>query len=440
MIKPNHDAVWIVKKLRGAGFAAYLVGGCVRDMLLGKAPKDWDVATDARPDDVMRIFRKTIPVGAQFGVVIVRMRNRNYEVATFRKDCGYTDGRRPDRVVYSSAEEDARRRDFTINGLFYDPLRQRVIDYVGGRKDLDKGIVRAIGDPDERFSEDKLRLLRAVRFAARFEFRLERKTGEAIRKRPRDVLQVSPERIRQELVMVLADERPDIGVRLMDRYGLLEAVLPEVAAMKGVEQPPQFHPEGDVFEHTMIMLGLMKKKYKQRPGFVMGVLLHDVGKPVTFEVRDRIRFDRHSAEGAAMTRRIMSRLRFSDEATRTAVELVKHHLRFIDVQKMRPATLKRFLRMDDFDLHLELHRLDCIASHGDMSSYRFCKRKLDELGGDEESLRPPRLLTGNDLIEMGFEPGPEFKKILTALEDAQLEGAVRTRDEAVEWVRKHWLD
>ncbi len=435
----NKDAAMIVRRLRDHGHEAYLVGGCVRDMLMGEEPKDWDVATSARPDEVQGLFKKTMAVGAQFGVMIVRVRNKNYEVATFREEWGYEDGRHPSGVRFSSAKADAMRRDFTINGLFYDPVNDKVIDFVGGRKDLERGLVRAIGDPEERFFEDKLRMLRAVRFAARFNYSLDKDTGRAIKEHAPEICDVSAERLRDEVLCILQGERPALGVRMMDQYGLLDALLPEVAAMKGVQQPPEFHPEGDVFTHTMIMLESMRKKYKQRPEFVMAVLLHDVGKPATFKVAERIRFDNHTEVGARISRQVMRRLRFGSHVTSTVEKLVQDHLKFMNVPEMRQSTLKRLLRMDDFELHLELHRLDCKASHGNMSTYRLCRRKLRELS-DEQELRPERLITGNDLIELGLSPGPEFRRILSAVEDAQLEGGLNTKEEAIAWVKRNVTD
>ncbi len=431
------QAVRIVKRLRKHGFQAYLVGGCVRDMLMGKRPKDYDVATDARPEQVTGLFRKTLSVGAHFGVIIVRLRGRSYEVATFREEWGYSDGRRPDGVRFSTPKADAKRRDFTINGLFYDPIEDRVIDYVGGRKDLKSGIIRAIGDPEARFMEDKLRMLRAVRFSSRFGFPIEKKTGLAIIRHAPMILDVSSERIKDEITALLLDNAAE-GIREMDRYGLLDVVLPEVADMKGVLQPPEFHPEGDVYEHTLLMLEKMKRPYSKRAEFVLGVLLHDVGKPDTYKLKDRIRFDGHTERGAEKAEKMLHRLRFSNETIRTVTDLVRSHMRFMNVQDMREAKLKRLLRREDFDLHLELHRLDCLASHGDLSNYRYCKKKLKEFGKQEKKLTPPRLLTGNDLIRMGFQPGPLFKEILEALEDAQLEGKVTDRDQAVQWVKDNY--
>jgi len=428
-------AAQIVKRLRERGFEAYLVGGCVRDLLLGIRPKDWDVATNATPEQVMSLFRKTIPVGAKFGVVIVRMRGKNYEVATFRRDLGYEDGRRPAAVEFSSAKQDARRRDFTINGMFFDPVRNKIIDFVGGRKDLRAGLVRAIGIPGERFREDKLRMLRAVRFSARFNYAIEPRTRAAVMRHAAEIVEVSRERIRDELAMIFTQENPELGLALLDELGLLKAILPEVSALKGVAQPPEFHPEGDVFEHTMLALKLMRKPELE---LAFAALLHDAGKPKTFRVADRIRFDRHSSEGAEIAQKVLRRLRFSNRQTQTIVAMVKEHLRFIDVPKMKESTLKRFMRLDRFDLHLELHRLDCLASHADLSTHRYLQRRYREFLAEQKTAKPKpqRLITGDDLIKLGLAPGPAFRAILTEVEDAQLEGRVSTSEQAVELAKK----
>ncbi len=365
------NAKKIVKTLRGHKFQAYLVGGCARDLLLGIQPKDWDVATNAKPKQIIRLFQKTIPVGAKFGVVIVRMAGKNYEVATFRKDSDYADGRHPGKVQFSGPEEDARRRDFTVNGMFYDPVGKKVLDFIGGQKDLKTGIIRAIGNPDQRFYEDKLRMLRAVRFSARFNFPIEKKTAAAIKRHCGEINQVSRERIRDELVYIFTQPRPDRGLDLLDRLGLLKAILPEVSALKGVRQPKQFHPEGDVFKHTRLMLKLMKQP---SPELAWGVLLHDIGKPDTFQIADRIRFNGHSTLGAEISQKILKRLRFSNRQVKIIVALVREHLKFIDARKMKQSTLKRFMSLEYFDLHLELHRIDCVGSHHDLSTYRFVKK------------------------------------------------------------------
>ena len=430
-------AVYIVRRLRERGYQAYLVGGCVRDLLLGIRPKDWDIATSAQPEEIQRLFKKTIMVGAKFGVVIVRLRGKNYEVATFRKDMEYKNGRHPTAVEFSSPEEDAKRRDFTINGMFYDPIEDKILDFVGGKKDLEKGIIRAIGDPDERFEEDKLRMLRAVRFSARFKFPIEPKTRSAIKRHSHEIVEVSAERIRDELIQIFTQKNPDLGLELLDELGLLEPILPEVSAMKGVPQPPQFHPEGDVFTHTKIMLGLMKKP---TPELAFAVLLHDIGKPPTYDdSKGRITFYNHAPLGAQMAEKILRRLKFSNRQIKLITELIKNHLKFIDVKNMRESTLKRFLMMDNFELHLELHRLDCLASHKDLSTYRFVKKKLEEFHEEikKQKKKPKRLITGDDLIAIGLTPGPIFKQILSAVEDAQLEGKIKTKNQAIKWVKKY---
>ncbi len=431
----DRNAKKIVEVLRGQGFSAYLVGGCVRDLLMGLEPKDWDVATDARPEQIIKLFRKTIPVGAKFGVVIVRMGQKNYEVATFRRDLGYEDGRHPSGVEFSSPKQDAQRRDFTINGMFYDPVKKKVLDFVGGQADLERGVIRAIGDAEARFAEDKLRMLRAVRFSARFAFPLEEKTAAAVKAHAAEILEVSKERIRDELVHIFTQQHADRGLELLDESGLLQAVLPEVSMMKGVEQPPEFHPEGDVFAHTRLML---KRMRKPSPELAFGVLLHDIGKPATFKVAERIRFDSHTVKGEDISRKILRRLRFSNRSIKTICALVREHLRFIDVPRMKQSTLKRFLRLDNFDLHLELHRLDCLGSHHDLATYNFMKKKLKKFRAEQKQTKakPQRLLTGDDLIAMGLTPGPSFRKILTAVEDAQLEGKIKTKEDAIKLAQK----
>ena len=419
--------------LAEAGHEAYLVGGCVRDIVLGREPSDYDVSTDATPERVVALFPGSLTVGAKFGVVVVVEQGIQVEVATFRSDISYSDGRHPDRVVYShSAADDVRRRDFTINGLLMDPRTGEVIDLVGGRADLDARLVRAIGDPELRFAEDKLRMLRAIRFAARFGFAIELTTFAAIRRLAPEISQVSAERVRDELTRLLTEGSARRGFELLDASGLLPAVLPEAARMKGVEQPPEFHPEGDVWIHTRIMLEGLAAGGPET--LAWGVLLHDVGKPPTFTPASgpgtRIRFDNHTEVGAAMAEAICRRLRFSNASTDQIVSLVRNHLRFIDVPRMRPATLKRFVRLPRFEEHLELHRLDCLSSHGKLDAYEFVRRFLAETPPEE--VRPPRLVSGDDLKAFGLPPGPLFGKILAAVEEAQLEGRVKTREEALE--------
>jgi poly(A) polymerase len=424
----------IVRRLREAGFAAYLVGGCVRDIVMGNDPKDYDIATSAQPAQVVEMFRSSLTVGARFGVVIVPREEGNVEVATFRSDGAYADGRHPIQVEYTkSAEEDVRRRDFTINGLLYDPIEDKVIDYVGGQADIRHQTVRTIGDPFKRFKEDRLRMLRAVRFAARFNFELDPAAADAIRDLAAEIRVVSVERIRDEILKILTEGHARRGFELLDRTTLLEQVLPEVKAMQGVEQPPQFHPEGDVWIHTLMMLDGL-----QNPGptLALGVLLHDIGKPRTFAVRERIRFDNHVEVGARMADEICKRLRLSGRDTERVVELVRHHLRFKDFPQMKRSTQIRFLRMDGFSEHLELHRLDCLSSHRNLENYNLAREIIGQI--PEEVIKPARLLSGNDLIRHGYKPGPQFKQILQAVEDAQLEGEIHTQEDALHLVRQRF--
>ncbi len=444
-------ATSIVKTLRQRGFQGYLVGGCVRDLLLGREPKDYDVATDATPEQIMRIFPDTYAVGAQFGVVLVPMpeedkagsvsahfssKGRAVEVATFRSDIGYSDGRHPDEVRFSrDSREDVARRDFTINGMLLDPVSGEVLDFVGGRKDLEAGIIRTIGDPEQRFGEDKLRMLRAVRFAARFEYAIEPWTFSAIQKLADQIRVVSRERVRDELTRMLTEGHARRGFLLLDESGLLEPVLPEISAMKGVAQPPEFHPEGDVFVHTLLLLDNLPNPCPLT--LAWGALLHDVGKPATFRVApDRIRFDSHVEVGVKMAAEICRRFRFSNDGTEQILALVDNHMRFGHVSRMKESTLKKFLRMPAFDEHLALHRADCLASHRNLSTYEFIQQKRAEIPA--ATMRPSPLVTGDDLIAAGHVPGPKFREILTAVEDAQLEGRLPSRDAALEFVRREF--
>ncbi len=438
-MQPRELAERICRVLHGAGHQAYLVGGCVRDLVLGREPCDYDVATDALPERVQQLFPGSVAVGARFGVILVVEDSVQVEVATFRSDVGYSDGRHPDHVVYSqSPEEDVRRRDFTINGLLMDPRTGEVLDFVGGRDDIRARRVRAIGQPEQRFREDKLRMVRAVRFAARFDYAIEPATLAAIGKLAPHVTQVSAERLRDELTKLLTEGAARRGFELLDHTRLLEVVLPEVAKMKGVEQPPQFHPEGDVWIHTRLMLERLAPGCS--PTLAWGVLLHDVGKPPTFTPPagpgDRIRFDEHVEVGTRMAEEICRRLRFSNEDTEQVAALVANHLRFKDVARMRPSTLKRFVRLPRFEEHLELHRLDCLASHGMLDAYEFVRRFLKET--PPEQVRPGRLVTGEDLKEMGFQQGPLFREILQAVEDAQLDGRLASRQEALAFIRQNF--
>ncbi len=421
----------IIARLKSHGHQGYLAGGCVRDLLLGREPQDYDVATDARPEQVVCLFPGARLVGAHFGVVIVRSSDAEVEVATFRSDHAYEDGRRPTAVVFESdPRQDVIRRDFTINGLLLDTETEQVLDYVSGREDLRAGVVRAIGDPEVRFGEDHLRMLRAVRFAARLGFEIEAATFAAIQRLHERIGLISAERIRDELTRILTEGGARRGFELLDASGLLGDVLPEVAAMKGVAQPPEFHPEGDVFVHTMMMLEGMRQPSET---LAWGVLLHDVGKPPTFRVAERIRFDEHPEVGARMAVRMLTRLRMPGEVIRQVEALVANHLRFKDAPRMRESTLKRFMRMDRFEEHLELHRLDCVMSHRLLGNYEFVQRRFEEM--PVEVLKPRPLVTGDDLIAAGYVPGPPFSKMLRAVEDAQLEGTVQTREEGVALVQ-----
>ena len=435
------QATRIVRELRHAGHSAYLAGGCVRDLILGREPADYDVATSATPQEVMRLFPQTYAVGAQFGVVLVPVRrdgaegrdNYAIEVATFRSDGAYSDGRHPDQVQFSSdASLDVQRRDFTINGLLLDPISQEVLDYVGGREDLNRRVIRAIGNSRQRFAEDKLRMLRAVRFAARFDYEIDPATFRAIRDLAAQIHQVSRERIRDEILKMLTEGRARRAFELLDETRLLEQVLPEIKRMQGVQQPPQFHPEGDVWVHTLMLIENLPPNCPRT--LALGVLLHDVGKPPTFRVApDRIRFDSHAEVGTRMAEEICRRFRLSNEETEQVCALVANHMRFGDVKRMKSSTLKRFLRLPGFEEHLELHRLDCLASHRDLSLYEFAKEKL--YSTPPEQIRPTPLITGDDLIEAGYKPGPEFKTLLIAVEDAQLDGSVTTKEEALSLVQ-----
>ncbi|HTZ74953.1 MAG TPA: CCA tRNA nucleotidyltransferase [Candidatus Aquilonibacter sp.] len=434
----------ICATLKAKGYQAYLVGGCVRDIILCREPADYDVATDATPDIVQQIFPRSLAVGVQFGVIVVldvsaEENPVQVDVATFRSDIGSADGRHPDRVAYTkSPEEDVRRRDFTINGLLLDPETNQVVDFVGGRKDIEVGIIRAIGDPVRRFTEDKLRMLRGVRFAARFDYKLDPQTRQAYGSLAAQVTKVSAERIRDELTKILIEGAARRGFELLDEAGLLIHLLPEVSRMKGVPQPPQYHPEGDVWIHTLLMLEKLPPGCPETQAW--GVLLHDVGKPTTFAppeiTGDRIRFNEHAEIGMRIAEDICHRLRFSNEETEQIAALVANHMKFKDVINMKPATLKRFIRLERFDEHLELHRLDCLSSHGSLDNYDYTRRFIEETPA--EQVRPARLLTGDDLKAMGFAPGPAFREILEAIENAQLDGRIADHESAVRLVEEEF--
>ena len=418
----------IIARLREHGWSAWLVGGCVRDLLLGVTPKDFDVATSAPPAALLLLFPDASSVGAHFGVVLVHEEGAYAEVATFRSDLDYADGRRPTAVRFETEpEQDVLRRDFTINALLLDPDTGKILDYVGGFADLRAKILRAIGDPVLRFQEDHLRLLRAVRFAARLNFEIEPATFSAMQSLAPAIRTVSAERVRDEISRILTEGGARRGLELLDASGLLMEVLPEIAAMKGVEQPPEFHPEGDVWTHTLIMLDGLREPSLE---LALGVLLHDVGKPATFRIADRIRFDGHVEKGVEIARQLLNRLRFPHAVIEQVEALIANHMRFKDVPNMRESKVKRFLRMPGFGEHMELHRLDCLSSHGSLTNYEFVRAKQLEL--PPEVLRPVLLITGDDLIAAGCKPGPAFGVALREAEDAQLEGSVTTKEEALE--------
>ncbi len=427
----------VIARLREDGHIAYFAGGCVRDMVRGLMPKDYDIVTDARPDTVQKLFPRTVAVGAHFGVIIVLENGFQFEVATFRSDDAYIDGRHPSAVHFSSPEEDAQRRDFTINGMFYDPVAERVIDLVGGQTDIGAKLVRAIGEPAKRFEEDRLRMLRAVRFATALNYEVDKKTWEALVANAASINQISAERIRDELVRIFLSANRVRGWDLLDSSGLMRAILPELQAMKGVLQPEQFHPEGDVFVHTRLMLQLLPTEVPVP--LVFAVLFHDVAKPVTATVdkTGRIRFNEHDRIGAQMTEAIMRRLRFSSAETEATMEMVRQHMVFKDAPNMRVAKLKRFMARPTFEDELELHRVDCESSHRMLDNYEFLMRKREEFAN--EPIIPPPLVRGDDLIALGLKPGPKFGEILEAIETRQLEGTLRTREEALEWVKRECL-
>lgn len=428
----------VAGRLRTAGHQALLAGGCVRDRLMGRVPKDYDIATDATPDQVEALFEHTHALGKAFGVIQVLIDGHPFEVATFRNDLAYIDGRRPTGVVFSTPREDAERRDFTINGLFLDPVTDEILDFVGGQDDLRRGLIRAIGDPVRRFEEDYLRMLRAARFASVLGFDLDPATADAIRKLAPRIAQVSAERIQQELTRILTESpKPGRGFRLLQDLGLLPVVLPEISVMIGCEQPPQYHPEGDVFVHTMIMLDRLEKP---SPTLAWAVLLHDVGKPPTFSITrepdgsDRIRFMGHADVGAGMAADILRRLRCSNELTDAVVYCVKNHMRLGDASQMRESTLRKLVAAPTFETELELHRVDCLSSHAELGNYDMLRAFAEKIRS--EPVLPAPLLRGQDVLALGLRPGREVGDVLRRAYDLQLEGAWPDRDAALAWLAK----
>jgi poly(A) polymerase len=429
-------ALFIVSRLRASGFAAYLAGGCVRDRILGLKAKDYDIATDARPETVARLFDHTLAVGAKFGVMLVVIDGDQFEVATFRAEAGYKDGRRPSAVRFGSLEEDVQRRDFTIGGMYFDPATNRVIDLVGGMRDLRAGVIRAIGDADQRFEEDHLRMLRAVRFAARLNFTIDPATWAGIRRSAAKITQIAAERVGEEVAMIMTQGGAAHGLVLLADSGLAAAIMPEVLAMRGCPQPANFHPEGDVFRHTYLMLSMLPRECAETLAF--GVLLHDIAKPLTLVIEPDGKFTYygHTDRGGLIAAEILQRLRRPRSVQQRVAYLVHNHLRMMMAPRMRRATLKRMLAEDGFAELLELSRLDTLASSSALGFYHFCRRAMAEMGQAE--IRPPRLVTGNDLIALGFTPGPAFKTILRELDDHHLDGTLTTRDEALDYIRKRY--
>ncbi len=423
----------IAQKLHEAGYLAYFAGGCVRDYLMNKEPQDFDIATTAKPEEVEALFPKTVPVGKQFGVILVLQENIPYEVATFRREGGYQDGRHPSFVSFTIPEEDAKRRDFTVNGLFYDPRSKKVLDFVEGEKDIKQKVIRAIGKPQERFEEDKLRLLRAVRFASTLGFEIDKETWQAICENASKIKQVSPERIREELIKIFTRPGAQRGFNLLSASGLMKEVLPEIEAMKGVEQPKDYHPEGDVFVHTGLLL---EKLNHPTAVLALAALFHDVGKPPTFKIREgKPTFYEHAYIGAQMTRDIMKRLRFSNDEIEAVSECVANHMKFADVQKMRSGKLKQFLSRPTLPTELELHRIDCLSCHGMLDNYKFVQQKLQEY--TQEELKPRPMLNGHDVMAAGVAAGPAVKAILEEAYILQLEGQFKELQDAQAWLKNH---
>lgn len=428
-------ATQVLNKLRHSGFEAYFAGGCVRDLIMKRQPEDYDIATSATPDEIEKLFAKTIPVGKQFGVMIVVLDGHQFEVATFRADLSYKDGRRPEGVRFVTAKEDAERRDFTINGLLYDPVKAQVVDYVDGQMDIERKIVRAIGNPEDRFCEDHLRILRAIRFAANLDFKIEEATWNAACQNRKLIHKVSPERVREELAKMFTRPQAGKGLLLLSKSGILDEILPEVAAMKGVKQPPEFHPEGDVFEHTRMMMDMLRSP---SVALAFSALLHDVGKPKTYSEKDKsIHFYNHAPVGAGIAREILTRLKFSNQEIDDICHSIENHMRFGDVQEMRIGKLKQLIAANTFEEELELHRIDCLASHMSLDNYHFLIAKKAEF--EKEGLKPKPLINGYDLMALGIKEGPQMKEILSEVYMLQLESKFSDKSEALSYVAKKYV-
>jgi len=435
-VAAREKAISVVRRLHEEGFEAFFAGGCVRDMLLDKIPQDYDITTNARPEEIRRLFSETIPVGAQFGVMLVVIDGEPFEVATFRHDGPYLDGRRPSHVRYGTLEEDILRRDFTINGMVYDPIADRLIDLVEGRTDLERRLIRSIGEPQARLEEDRLRMIRAVRFAASLGFTIDPWTFAAIQQLAATITTIAWERIGDEVTRILIEGGARRGFELLDESGLLQVLLPEIVALKGTPQSPDYHPEGDVFAHTLLVLSHLEPVSSETLAY--GCLLHDVAKPVCFrQEAERITFYGHTEVGAAMSEQILKRLKRGRAIWERVAYLVRNHLRHVQAPQMRLSTLKRFLREEGIDELLELTRIDALASNGDLQYYQFCKQRLAEL--NEAQIRPPPLVRGTDLIALGLVPGPIFSEILQRVEDQQLGGELTSREQALEWIQQNYV-
>lgn len=434
-VSSDIPARYIVETLRSSGYQAYWAGGCVRDRLRNIPPKDYDVATSAKPDDVLKLFDQSLAVGAAFGVIVVRREGHSIEVATFRTDSTYSDGRHPDSVTFSTPRDDALRRDFTINGMFFDPVTEEIIDFVGGQEDLKARLIRCIGRPEQRFSEDALRLLRCIRFASVLDFTIEKETWDTLCRLSGQVTRVSVERIRDEITRILTGPHPGNGLDLLDQSGLLAHIIPECLPLKGCPQPPQWHPEGDVWTHTKIMLNLLNKP---SPELAWSVLLHDIAKPdcLTTDRDGRIRHSGHESVGAEKAVTLLQRLRFSNDFIKRVHDGVRYHMQFKDVSGMKPSTLKRMMARETFAMEMELHRVDCLSSHGKLDNYHFLEERQNHW--EPEEIKPSPLITGHDLIAMGFVPGPSLGKVLDEIQELQLDGALSSRGEALEYLRKKY--
>jgi len=427
----------IAQTLQQAGHTCYFTGGCVRDSLLNTPPKDFDIATSATPKQVRKLFPKSDSIGAHFGVILVRVHGLAFEVATFRTDGTYTDKRRPNSVTFSSPQEDASRRDFTVNGLFQEPLTGEIIDFVNGSADIDQKIIRAIGNPVDRFQEDALRLMRAIRFATKLDFEIEPATWEAICENAHLLGHIAAERIQAELNQILLHKDRARGLDLMVQSGLIRHCIPEVLDLQGCEQPPQFHPEGDVYVHTKIMLNILSGEPSLE--LCLAVLLHDIGKPSTYSYNpeeDRIRFSGHDQVGAEMAEVILKRLKYSNKTIEEVCAMVKNHMNFMNVRFMKTSKVKRFMARPTYQQEMELHRVDCGSSNGITENYDFLRAKEQEFAA--EPLIPPPLISGKDLISLGYPPGPDFKPIIEAIQNEQLEGKLSTKEQAIAWLSENY--